>query len=157
MTHPNENQERLLDLAYSRSKDALQAQATLATSSDQRSLVFSTLSVAAAATVFGSLKDTTGASLATGSSLVFCLSAFCGAVSAVPGKLYTSGAKASEITDLVETEISYASALLGLCKNNDVYIAANESSARQRAHVYRFAVFLFLIGVGFSLVGFMQG
>ena len=157
MTHPNENQERLLELAYSRSKDALQAQATFATSADQRSLVFSTLSVAAAATVFGSLKDTSGASLATGSSLFFCLSALCGAVSAVPGRLYTSGAKAAELTDLLDTETSYASALLGLCKNNDVYIAKNENSARLRAHFYRFAVFLFLFGVGLSLVGFMQG
>ncbi len=154
MTQSTENQIKLVKLAYSRSSATLQAQATIASASDQRALVFSTLSVAAAALVFGALSQPTGSFAAIGAAVLFCFAALLSAVSAMPGKLHGFTSKYSELRDAVERDLNIESVLVGLCSNNDEYLEKNEQEAVWRAHCYRFAVFVFLIGVSWSLISF---
>ena len=151
----DENREKLVELAYKRSNDVLQAQAAIANATDQRALVFATLSIAAAALVFNALNKGDGVFFAKGAAIFFCVSAACTTISASPGSLYPAGSKASLLTPSINADISYSAALLGLANNNDEYIDANEKGAKWRAHFYRFAILLFGVGVGFSLLGFL--
>ena len=157
MTHPEENREKLVDLAYRRSSDVLQAQASIASASDQRALVFATLSVAAAALVFSTLKDNGNEVLAQGTAVFFCISAVFTTISAAPGRLFIAGSKAALLKSTIDSDTSYHSALYGLALNNDEYIDQNEHSAKWRAHCYRFSVALFLVGVSLTLFGFLAG
>lgn len=154
MTNPPENKERLVELAYRRSIERLQLQAEVANFADQRSLVFATLSIASAALVFGALKETSSENSAIGAAIFFCLAAAVSATAAMPGKVYSAGSKAAEIRHAIDQDIVFASVLLGLCENNDFYIDRNEQTAKTRAHMYRFSILLFLVGVTLSLFGF---
>ena len=156
MTHQNDNREKLVELAYKRSSDVLQAQAAIASASDQRALVFATLSVAAAALVFSALTKGDEIFYAQGAAIFFCVSAVFTTFSASPGALYSAGSKAALLKTSIEADTPYDSALLGLCNNNDEYIDSNERAAQWRAHSYRFAMLLFIFGVAMSLVGFLQ-
>lgn len=154
MTKPTENQLALVGLAYSRSKDSLQAQSVIASAADQRALVFSTLSIAAAALVYGALNQHGEATSAIGTSVFFCLSSLSAAISALPGRLHGFTSKYNEMSNSVEFDRPLEEVLVGLCANNDEYLDLNERSASWRAHFYRFAVFVFLFGACWSLVGF---
>ncbi|WP_297537273.1 hypothetical protein [Roseovarius sp.] len=134
--------------------DTLQTQALIANAADQRSLVFATLSTAAAAIVFGALEKANNINLAIGTAIFFCLAAVFAAIAALPGKVYLAGSKASEIRHAIDEDTDYQAVLLGLCENNDSYIDHNENLAATRAHIYRFAVFLFVVAVLIALVGF---
>ena len=148
------NQEKLIDLAYKRSVATLQAQAAIAAASDQRALVFSTLSVAAATLVFGALNRPSADISAAGAAVLFCISALASAVSAVPGKLHGSTSRYTELSELIQQDHAFANVLVGICSNNDKDLEENEKSAVWRSHAYRFSVFVFLIGVVWSLVSF---
>jgi hypothetical protein len=151
MSLPSDNQTLLVELAYKRSMDTLQTQALIANAADQRSLVFATLSTASAAIVFGALEQANTIELAIGTAVFFCLAAVFAAIAALPGKVYLAGSKSSEIRHAID---DYNAVLLGLCENHDLYIDHNEKLAATRAHIYRFAVVLFLVAVLIALAGF---
>lgn len=154
MSLPSDNQTLLVELAYKRSMDTLQTQALIANAADQRSLVFATLSTASAAIVFGALEQANTIELAIGTAVFFCLAAVFAAIAALPGKVYLAGSKSSEIRHAIDENTDYNAVLLGLCENNDLYIDHNEKLAATRAHIYRFAVVLFLVAVLIALAGF---
>ena len=156
MTDSEKNQHRLVDLAYERSSEMLRIQAEIANVTDQRALVFATLSVAAGALVFDALNSNSGLFYAIGPALFFCLAAFFATFSAIPGKLHTSGSRYIELQKAVDESKPFVSVVVGLCQNNDVYIAANERAARWRAHCYRFAICLFIVGLALTLMGVSQ-
>ena len=152
--HVSENQKRLIELAYNRSCLRLDTQQEIANSSDQRSLVFSTLSIAAAALIFGSLNVPTSRAFAVGAALLFGVAALSSALSALPQKQYSAGSHAKDLDKAILEDINEYKVLRGLCTNNDEYIEFNETRARTRAHFYRFGIFVFIVGVVVAAMGF---
>ncbi|MEQ5827993.1 hypothetical protein J3456_11565 [Sulfitobacter sp. NFXS29] len=151
----SDNAKTLIELSYSRCYDRLQLQASIASAADQRALVSSTLSIAAAALVFGALADAGSIFLRIGSAVFFSGAALFSSLSAMPGKLYSAGGTASELEKAIDDDADYHGVLLGFCQNFDLDIAENEKTASTRAHLYRFAILLFTIGIGLALVAFL--
>ena len=154
-TQITDNQKRLIELAYTRSCLRIDAQQEIANSSDQRALVFSTLSIAAAALIFGSLNTQQVREFAIGSALLFGLAALSSALSALPQTQYSTGSHAKDLGQSIQEDTNEHMILMGLSSNNDGYIDFNEASARRRAHFYRFGVFVFIAGVLVAALGFV--
>ena len=154
MTTDPDNSTKLVELAYKRSCDALQAQASIASASDQRALVFSTLAIAAAALVYNALKDGEASGSGVGASMFFCASALASAFSAAPGRIYSNGAKADELEEFIQDDTPYTKVLYGISKNNSHYIDENEKPAKLRAVFYRLGLVLFAVGGLIALFGF---
>ncbi|MFG6592070.1 hypothetical protein [Sulfitobacter sp. 1A12157] len=115
----------------------------------------STLSIAAAALVFGALADSENSFLRIGSALFFSGAALFSSLSAMPGKLYSAGGTASELREAINDNANYHDVLLVLCENFDLDIADNEKTASKRAHLYRFAKVLFAIGISLAICAFV--
>jgi len=151
----SENQEQLISLVYARTSARLESQLQIATANDQRSLVFATISIAAAAVIFGSLKGSNVVFFAQGSAAFLCVSAFFSACAALPQKMFTSGSKSMELREFIDCDSSFNEVLLGLSENNDGYINNNEFAAKLRTDIYKFSVVLFLVGILIALGGFL--
>ena len=151
-----ENQRKLIDLAYTRSCMRLEAQQQIANASDQRSLVFASLSIAAAALIFSAFESLSERFFSVGSALFFSLAAFSAALSALPQKHYSPGSHARDLETFIQNDTAEHSVLLGLNKNNDADADSNEVSARCRAHLYRFGIFSFILGIIIAAIGFIS-
>ena len=151
----SDNNQVLIELAYSKSKERLEAQLQIALSCDQRSLVFSTLSIAAAALIFRA--DDGLDSFFTGAAVFYCLGSIFAAFSAFPQKQYLNGSHGKDLRGAIEADSPYHGVLLGLVANNDWCIDQNESLSIARNRFYRFAIFLFLIASVLVLLGLNFG
>ena len=149
------NQKKVSELIYQRTTMRLDAQSSFASSADQRSLVFATLSIAAGALVFSALENSTSNQPAAISAFFFSLAAAFSSLAAVPQKFFTAGSSASELSDLANQDFDFHEILLGLAHNNDQYIDHNELGARLRGHIYRLSIVFFLFGISASLWGYV--
>ena len=153
-TQLSANQMKLIDLAYTRSCQRLDTQQEIANASDQRALVFSTLSIASSALIFGALNSASGKACAVGSAVFFGVAALSSALSALPQKQYSTGSHAKDLEESIKDDTNEYKVLRGLCVNNDEYIDFNEGRAGARAHFYRFGIFAFIVGILISAIGF---
>jgi len=147
-----ENQRQLIQVALERAERQLAAQQAFAVASDQRGLVLAGIGVAAAAFVSSIEVNADQVPYIAISVIGFFMSAILACFSARPQKMFSGGAKYTDMLSIINEDKPLLNVLAGLGESADRQIEDNEKFRVWPIRYYKISIYAFAFSALTALV-----